>query len=172
MMVQETKLPGVKLVIPEVFEDHRGEYVETYNEETYRRQGIPVHFVQDDISVSGLHTLRGIHCDKTCWKLVTCLLGRFYLVIVNCDAQQAAFGQWQSFLLSERNRHQVLVPPMHGVAHLALSRRIIFSYKQSESYDPARQLSFVWNDPRFKIWWPVREPVLSQRDQLGHYVNG
>jgi dTDP-4-dehydrorhamnose 3,5-epimerase len=171
MEIVATKLKGVKLIKPDVFEDHRGEYLEIYNEDVYRQKGIDVRFVQDDISMSSLHVLRGIHCDKKCWKLVSCLMGRFYLVIVDTDRSQATFGQWQSFLLSERNHHQVLIPPMHGVAHLALAERIIFHYKQSENYDPARQLTFTWNDPAFKIWWPVKNPILSMRDEVGHYVD-
>jgi len=171
MEVKKTSLKGVLLVKPDVFEDHRGEYVATYDVDLYRKHGIKVHFVEDDISVSSMNVLRGIHCDNKSWKLVSCMLGRFYLVIVDCDRKRKTFGKWQSFLLSERNRNQVLVPPMHGVAHLALTDKIIFHYKQSENYDPARQLTFKWDDPELKIWWPTRTPVLSQRDQTGDYVD-
>ncbi|MEK7375893.1 MAG: dTDP-4-dehydrorhamnose 3,5-epimerase family protein, partial [Candidatus Margulisiibacteriota bacterium] len=131
MEFEKTKLDGVILVKHDVFDDHRGEYVELYKEDLFFKNGDKVRFVQDDISISSKNVLRGIHSDSSMWKLVTCLLGRFYLVIVNCDESSPSFGKWQSFNLSERNKHQVLVPPKHGVAHLALTDRVIFHYKQS-----------------------------------------
>jgi len=168
--VANTDLDGVLLIRPPVFEDHRGEYVELYNADIYAGAGLTQKFVQDDISVSARGVLRGIHGDAETYKLISCLLGRIYLVIVNCDESSPSFGRWQSFTLTEKNRHQVLVPPRHGVAHLALSDRIIFHYKQTTYYNPAGQFTYRWDDPRFKIWWPVKEPVLSRRDETGHYV--
>src|SRR5262245_12759982 len=91
MQVRKTKLDGVLLIKPEVFEDFRGQYVETYNEEAYKKAGVTVNFVQDDISVSSRHVLRGIHGDAETWKLVSCLYGKFYLVVVNCDKKSSAF---------------------------------------------------------------------------------
>lgn len=171
MLVKKTKLEGVLLITPEIFEDHRGEYVELYNDDIYRQNGINVKFIQDDISVSSKNVLRGFHGDKETWKLVTCLLGKFYLAIVNCDESSANFGKWQSFILSEKNKWQVLVPPKYGVAHLALADKIIFYYKQSTYYNPSIQFSYKWNDPRFNIWWPVKNPILSRRDEVGHYID-
>jgi len=171
MEVRKTPLDGVLLLQPEVFEDHRGEYVELYNRELYQRHGIAIDFVQDDISVSSQHVLRGLHGDAATWKLISCLEGRLYFVVVNCDPESPTFGQWHSFLLSEKNRQQVLVPPMHGNGHLVLSERAIFHYKQSTYYNPATQFSYRWDDPTFKIWWPIQEPILSRRDQEGRYVD-
>jgi dTDP-4-dehydrorhamnose 3,5-epimerase len=170
MEIETTKLKGVLLIKPYVFEDHRGEYVETYNEHLYREAGIDVDFVQDDISVSTQGVLRGLHGDGKTWKLVSCLLGRFYLVVVNCDTGSSDFGKWQSFTLSDRNRMQVLIPPKHGNGHLVLSETSIFHYKQSTYYDPAGQFTYRWNEPRFNIWWPVRDPILSMRDERGEFV--
>jgi len=151
----------------DVFEDFRGEYVETYNEALYRDHGIDAKFIQDDISVSSRHVLRGIHGDSTTWKLISCLYGRFYLLVVNADNDSEDFGKWQSFVLSDKNRMQVLVPPKHGNAHLVLSETAIFHYKQSTYYDRSTQFTYKWNDPRFNIWWPIDNPILSQRDREG-----
>jgi len=134
--VTKTKLEGVLLIELHAFEDQRGEYVETYNEALYRENGIDVKFVEDDISVSRKGVLRGIHSDSEAWKLISCLYGKFHLVIVNCDTSSRDFGKWQHFVLSDANRQQVLVPPNHGVAHLVLSSKAIFHYKQSACYDP------------------------------------
>ncbi|HOG18387.1 MAG TPA: dTDP-4-dehydrorhamnose 3,5-epimerase family protein [Syntrophales bacterium] len=165
MEIQKTKLDGVLLIDLDVFEDHRGEYVETYNEALYRSKGVDIKFIQDDISVSARDVLRGIHGDDETWKLISCLYGKFYLVVVNCNTSSPGFGQWQSFVLSDRNRRQVLVPPKYGNGHLVLSEETIFHYKQSTYYDRSKQFTYKWNDPKFKIWWPVRNPILSARDE-------
>lgn len=167
MEVRKTNLNGVLQIKLDVFEDFRGEYVETYNEALYAENGIDVKFVQDDISVSSRNVLRGIHGDSATWKLISCLHGKFYLVVVNGDSQSDDFGKWQSFVLSDRNRMQVLVPPMYGNGHLVLTETAIFGYKQSTYYDRSKQFTFKWNDSRLNIWWPTDNPILSQRDQDG-----
>ena len=171
MIVEKTELTGVLLIKLETFEDHRGQYVEIYNENLYAGHGIDIKFVQDDISTSTQHVLRGIHGDNETWKLISCLHGKFYLVVVNCDPDSGQFGRWQSFVLSDTNRHQVLVPPKFGNAHLVLSKKAIFHYKQNTYYNPKGQFTYVWNDPRLNIWWPIKNPILSQRDELGRFVD-
>jgi len=166
--VSKTILEGVLLIELDVFEDFRGEYVETYNEALYRENGIDVKFIQDDISVSFRNVLRGIHGDGVTWKLISCLYGKFYLVVVNGDKQSRNFGKWESFVLSEKNRRQVLVPPNYGNAHLVLSDTAIFHYKQSTYYDRSKQFTYKWDDPRLNIWWPIKNPILSIRDEGGN----
>lgn len=170
MVVEETKLEGVLLIKLDGFEDHRGEYLDLYNEKLYREKGIDIHFVEDDISIATRGVIKGIHGDDRTWKLISCLHGKFYLVVINYDKQSKDFGKWESFVLSETNKHQVLVPPKHGNGHLCLSEKSIFHYKQSAYYDPSRQFTIRWNDSKFNIWWPVKEPILSMRDELGHFV--
>jgi dTDP-4-dehydrorhamnose 3,5-epimerase len=170
MQVRKTKLDGVLVIKPEVFEDFRGQYVETYNEDLYKKNGVTTRFVQDDISVSSRHVLRGIHGDAETWKLVSCMYGKFYLAVVNCDHESASFGKWESFVLSDANRLQVLIPPKHGNGHVVLSDQAIFHYKQNTYYNPKGQFTYKWNDPQLKIWWPVKNPLLSQRDELGGFV--
>lgn len=170
MEICKTRLDGVLLVKLNIFEDHRGEYVEIYNNALYKKNGIDMDFLEDDISISAMNVLRGIHGDDRTWKLVSCLYGKFYLVVVNCDKDSKKFGQWQSFVLSDRNRCQVLIPPKFGNGHLVLSDKAIFHYKQSAYYDPSRQFTYKWNDPDLNIWWPIKNPILSQRDETGSYV--
>ena len=165
MKVEKTKLDGVlQITPPTVFEDWRGEYVETYNEELYRENGIDVKFVQDDISVSDRHVLRGLHGDATTWKLISCLYGKFYLVVVNNDPDSSQYRQWASFVLSDANRKQVLIPPKFGNGHLVLSNKAIFHYKQNTYYDRAGQFTLLWNDPELDFWWPLANPLVSRRD--------
>ena len=163
--VSKTDLNGVLLIKPYIFEDHRGEYVETYNESLYKENGIDIKFIQDDISVSTSNVLRGIHGDDETWKLISCFYGKFYLVVVNCDKNSEDFGKWQSFVLSSKNRLQVLVPPKYGNAHLVMSDMTIFHYKQSTYYNRSKQFTYKWDDPKFNIWWPIKNPILSQRDE-------
>lgn len=170
MKISKTDLTGVLLVQLEAFEDHRGEYVEIYNQELFRKQGIDLTFIQDDISVSSQGVLRGIHGDDVTWKLISCLHGKFYFVVVNCDKASSDFGRWQAFNLSDRNHLQVLVPPNYGNGHLVMSAEAVFHYKQTTYYDPGRQFTYQWNDPALKIWWPVKTPILSRRDEFGRFV--
>ena len=161
-----TSLDSVRLIKPPtVFEDFRGHYVETYNKRLYHAAGIDQDFIQDDISVSSRNVLRGIHGDGKTWKLISCLQGSFYMVVINNDPLSSQYRQWTSFTLSESNRLQVLVPPKFGNGHVVLSEQAIFHYKQTTDYDRSGQFTLVWNDPALNIWWPVRDPIVSQRDQ-------
>jgi dTDP-4-dehydrorhamnose 3,5-epimerase len=170
MEISATELDRVLLIRPSLFEDFRGEYVETYNEEEYRKKGIACNFVQDDISLSTRGVLRGIHGDGETWKLISCMYGKFYFIVVNCDKESADFGKWQSFTLSDKNRYQVLVPPKYGNGHLVMSETTIFHYKQTSYYNPKGQFTYAWNDPRLNIWWPVKKPIVSRRDEEGRFV--
>ncbi len=166
MEVHKTKLDGVLLIKPPtIFEDFRGTYIETYNETLYKEAGITVSFTQDDISTSFRHVLRGVHGDNETWKLVSCLYGKFYLVVINWDKESPQFKQWESFVLSDQNRLQVLIPPKFGNGHVVLTEQAIFHYKQSTSYNRAGQFTLIWNDPQLNIWWPIKQPIVSRRDE-------
>ena len=168
MEVIESKLKGVKVIKPLVFEDFRGEYIETFNKEDYSKAGIDIEFIQDDISVSSYKVLRGIHGDEKTCKLVSCLHGSFYLVVLNNDPTSDQYLMWDSFTLSDKNRLQVFIPPKFGNGHLVLSEKAIFHYKQNTYYNQKGQFTYVWNDPSLKIWWPLKDPILSVRDETGH----
>lgn len=181
--VSKTKLEGVLLIKPETYEDFRGEYVETFNEKKYSRDFVKnlkdtiykkeahnLHFVEDDISTGTRGVLKGIHGDTKTWKLVQCLFGKFYLVVLNYNPKSKDYGKWEAFTLSDKNRLQVLIPPMHGNGHLVLSEYDIYHYKQSEYYDPNDQFTIKWDDPEFKIRWPIKNPILSLRDKIGKRV--
>jgi dTDP-4-dehydrorhamnose 3,5-epimerase len=165
MKIADTRLQAVKMITPPtIFEDFRGSYVEIYNRELYRQAGIDVDFIQDDISTSTRHVLRGIHGDNCTWKLVSCLYGKFYLLVVDMDANSPTYKRWEAFTLSDTNRVQILIPPLHGNGHVVLSDTAIFHYKQNTSYDRSSQFTILWNDPAFEFWWPVKQPILSRRD--------
>lgn len=166
MKVEKTPLEGVKIIKPPtVFEDFRGTYVETYNKSLYIANGIEVEFIQDDMSTSSRNVLRGIHGDSSTWKLVSCVYGKFYLVVINNDPESPQYRKWEGFTLSDKNNLQVLIPPKFGNGHVVLSEEAIFHYKQNTEYNRGGQFTLKWNDPDLGIWWPVKNPILSKRDE-------
>jgi len=172
MKVEKTKLDGVFLITPDVFTDHRGEYIETYHENSYQsyyinRINLPaIDFIQDDISISYYNVLRGIHGDFKTWKLVSCLHGTICLVVVNNMLDTPQYYNHTQFILSDQNHQQVLIPPGFGNGHYVMSNKAIFHYKQSTYYDPESQFTLKWNDPELDIDWPcVYVPITSERDR-------
>ncbi len=171
--ISKTSLKDVLLLQLDHREDHRGTYTRLYHEEDYTRiikehTGQIVQFLEDSFAASSKHVLRGIHGDDRTWKLTTCLFGKFYMVVVNCDESSPNWGKWQSFIMTYENGRQLLIPPKHGVAHLILSSHAVLHYKQSCLYQGKdQQFTYKWNDPRFNIWWPIKNPILSRRDELG-----
>ena len=166
IIVSNTSLDGVlKIQPPTVFEDFRGKYVETYNRRLYKEGGIEVEFIQDDISLSRQHVLRGIHGDQKTWKLISCLQGCFYLLVVNNIQSSVQYRRWTSFTLSAENHTQILVPPGFGNGHLVITETAIFHYKQSTEYERETQFTIAFDDPNFDFWWPYRQPITSVRDQ-------
>ena len=173
MEINKTKLKNVLILDHYVFEDHRGTYEEIYNKEKYGKAikdaiGKDINFLEDDIAISSKHVLRGLHGDDRTWKLVTCLQGKYYIVVLNYDKNSVDFGKWQSFVLSDQNKKQLLVPPKHGHGYVVMSEKAIFHYKQSCTYQGMdKQFTVNYNDTRFNMWWPVKNPILSTRDDLG-----
>ena len=165
MKVENTALDGVLLITPStIFEDFRGEYIETYNKNNYFKKNIKIDFIQDDISISKKNVLRGIHGDQNTWKLISCLFGSFYLVVINNNPSSDQYKKHISLTLSDRNKKQILVPPKFGNGHLVVSDEAIFHYKQSTDYNREGQFTIKWNDPEYNIWWPIDRPILSERD--------
>jgi dTDP-4-dehydrorhamnose 3,5-epimerase len=164
-IIEKTKLDNVVKIIPTVFKDFRGEYIETYNKDFMIENKIDIEFLQDDISVSKKNVLRGIHGNKTTWKLVSCLYGSFQLIVVNNDKDSKQYKKWESFELSSENKLQILVPPKFGNGHLVTSEKTIFHYKQNTQYDRNSQFTIKWNDPEFKFKWKINDPILSDRDK-------
>ena len=161
----ETKLKGVYLIKPYIFKDFRGSYTEIYNKIIFKKNKKDIPFIQDDISISKKNVLRGIHGDGKTWKLVSCLNGKFYLIVVNNDKKSKQYKKWISFTLDDKKKFMVLIPPKFGNGHVVLSSSAIFHYKQNTMYDRKSQFTLKWNDKDFKFKWPIVKPILSRRDK-------
>ena len=169
MIVKYTKLDGVKLITPDRFEDHRGTYMELYDSKNFSSITEEV-FVQDDISISRKNVLRGLHGDWKTTKLVTVLRGSGYALIADNRPDSPTYKNWQSFTLSEQNRNMLLLPSGIGNSILALEDNIIYYYKQNTHFVDGQQFTIKWNDPEWNFWWPIKNPILSMRDERGEYV--
>jgi dTDP-4-dehydrorhamnose 3,5-epimerase len=161
MIVENTEIEGVKLIKPVVHEDFRGTNFELYNDREYYM--IPTQFVVDSISTSRKHVLRGIHGDFKTTKLISCLYGTIYFVVLDKRQDSRTYNHSLSFTLSDRNKHQVIVPPGCGNAHLVMSDECVFSYKLDQHYDRETQFTIRWSDTN--ISWPIKHPILSERDR-------
>ena len=165
MKFYSTKLENVYLIKPYIYKDFRGSYTEIYNKNIFVKNSMKIKFIQDDISISKKNVLRGIHGDRKTWKLISCLYGKFYLVVVNNDKKSKDYKKWTSFILDDKKKHMVLVPPRFGNGHYVLSKKAIFYYKQNTLYQRKSQFTINWKDPEYKIKWPCKRPILSKRDK-------
>ena len=170
MKIHDTKLQGVKLLEPDRFEDHRGTYLEIYDAEKFKNVA-NVSFVQDDISVSNKHVLRGLHGDWNTTKLVTVVNGSGYALIADNRKDSPTYKKWQAFTLSAQNKYQLLLPPGIGNSILALEDNMIYYYKQNTHFTDGKQFTIKWDDLNWNFWWPIKQPILSRRDEHGGYVD-
>jgi len=167
MKVIETRLPGVLIIEPRIFGDSRGFFLETWNHERYRAVGFPnVAFVQDNHSRSQKGVLRGLHfqLNHPQGKLVQVATGIVFDVAVDVCPESPTYRQWVGTELSEENHRQLWIPPGYAHGFCVLSEMADFQYKCTEFYHPEDESGVLWNDPDIGIDWPLREPLLSQKD--------
>ncbi|WEG13162.1 dTDP-4-dehydrorhamnose 3,5-epimerase [Pullulanibacillus sp. KACC 23026] len=168
MKVMTTIFDEALLIEPQSFGDHRGFFMESYNDNLYKENGISYQFVQDNQSLSReAGVLRGLHYQlnpKAQTKLIRVLTGAIYDVIVDIRKGSPTFGKWQGFILSEHNKRQLLVPKgfAHGFCTLVPDTNVF--YKVDEFYSQENDRGILWNDPEIGIEWPVSNPILSEKD--------
>ena len=161
-----TAVPGVIVIEPDVHQDRRGFFLETYHAEKYRAGGIPDVFVQDNHSRSTRGTIRGLHLQLTRpqGKLIRVIEGEIFDVAVDVRRGSSTFGKWVGVSLSAENFTQVYIPKgfAHGFAVVSDIAQV--EYKCTDVYDAASEIGIAWDDPAIGITWPVSNPVLSDRD--------
>ncbi len=162
-----TSLPGVVRLEPEVFSDSRGFFLETFHKRKYEEGGIDQAFVQDNHSHSKEGSIRGLHyqLNNPQGKLIYVVTGEIFDVAVDIRRGSPTFARWEGFHLSGENSHQVFIP--EGFAHgfCVLSDWADVIYKCTDFYDPEDEYGIVWSDPAIAVEWPVRDPVISQKDR-------
>jgi len=161
-----TAVPGVIIIEPDVHQDRRGFFLETYHAEKYRAGGIPDVFVQDNHSRSTRGTIRGLHLQLTRpqGKLIRVIEGEIFDVAVDVRRGSPTFGKWVGVSISAENFTQVYIPKgfAHGFAVVSDIAQV--EYKCTDVYDAASEIGIAWDDPAIGITWPVSNPVLSDRD--------
>ena len=154
----------VKILNPDVFTDYRGDIWTTYTKNDFP----DLDFNHDKYSISRKNVIRGIHGDFKTSKLISCLHGKIYFVVVDNREESKNYLKWSWLILSGYNKKQVLLPPGFGNAFCVLSEECLFSYKLSyngEYSDVDQQFTLKWNDPRIGINWPIDNPILQRRDK-------
>ena len=164
----KTDIDGVYIIEPQVYGDHRGYFMETYNERDFIEQGLKINFVQDNQSSSSRGVLRGLHFQKTYpqTKLVRVLSGEVYDVAVDLRKGSKTYGKYVGVVLSEDNKKQLLIPKGFAHGFVVMSEHAEFAYKCDDFYHPEDEGGILYNDPYIDIDWPdVGELLLSEKDK-------
>ncbi len=164
----KTSLKDAYVIKPKVFRDERGFFLEFWNEKVFAENGIAAKFVQDNHSLSvkkGI--LRGLHFQLPPFgqaKLLRVTKGKIFDVIVDLRQNSPTFEKWEGFELSAENFEMVFVP--QGFAHgfITLEENTEVIYKVDNIYAPDHDSGIIWNDPDLNIDWPIKDPILSEKD--------
>jgi dTDP-4-dehydrorhamnose 3,5-epimerase len=156
------------LVEPRVFEDNRGFFVETYKVSDFVTSGIKENFVQDNHSRSTRGTIRGLHYQNPPYaqgKLIRVVRGEIFDVAIDIRKGSPTYGKWVNVILSEENKNMIYIPEgfAHGFCVLSEIAEVI--YKTTNIYSPEAEAGIIWNDKSLDIGWPVKAPILSEKDK-------
>lgn len=170
--LQSTRIPEVILLRPKIFGDDRGFFLESWHKRKFAEAGLDIEFVQDNHSRSVRNTLRGLHyqIQQPQGKLVQAITGTVFDVAVDLRKSSPTFGQWVGETLSDRNHHQLWIPPGFAHGFLVLSEVADFSYKCTDYYAPEHERCIRWDDPELGIDWPLGSgaaPIVSAKDAAG-----
>ena len=161
-------IPGLLVITPDVYADVRGWFTEAYHAQRYFENGVKAVFVQDNRSFSVKNVVRGLHFQlhRPQAKLVSVVRGTVWDVAVDIRWGSPTFKKWFAMELSAENRKQFYIPPGFAHGFCVLSDEAEFHYKCSEFFDPKDDRGLQWNEPAIGVAWPVKEPILSQKDTL------
>jgi len=169
MRFEPTKIPAVVLVRPDVFEDPRGYFLESWEARKFAEAGLCVEFVQANHSHSLRNVLRGLHYQirQAQGKLIRVVAGAVFDVAVDMRRSSATFGRWVGVLLSDKNHHMLWVPPGFAHGFLVLSEAADFLYNCTDFWAPMHERTIAWNDPDIGVTWPLTSgepPLVSEKD--------
>ncbi len=164
--IESIHLGEIKVIVPQVFGDHRGFFMEAYRRDYFAALGIPDEFVQDNHSRSVKGVVRGLHFqpEPAMAKLMRVTLGTVFLVAVDIRKGSPTLGQWFGLEVSAENKRQVFAPPGFARGFCVLSEVAELQYKCTATYNPKTEGSILWSDPEIGIEWPEKNPTLSEKD--------
>jgi len=164
--VESRHLGEVVVLVPDVFQDSRGFFMETFREDHFKALGLPYQFVQDNHSRSAKGVVRGLHFqwDPPMGKLMRVSLGSAFLVAVDMRKGSPTLGQWFGIDVSAENRRQLWAPAGFARGFCVLSDTAEIQYKCTGLYNSKAESGVRWNDPQIGVQWPVEQPSLSQKD--------
>jgi len=161
-------IPEVVLIEPKVFKDERGFFMETYKMPDFVNAGVKANFVQDNHSRSTKGILRGLHYQNPPFaqaKLVRAVKGEIFDVAVDIRTDSPTWGKWIGVILSEENKNILYVPETFAHGFCVLSEVAEVIYKTTNVYSAEAEAGIIWNDEDLNIEWPVKEPILSEKDK-------
>jgi dTDP-4-dehydrorhamnose 3,5-epimerase len=170
MRLTRTAIPDVIVIEPKLASDARGVFFESFNLKSFRDNGLPTSFVQDNQSKSRRNVLRGLHyqIENVQGKLIRAVAGGVFDVAVDLRKSSPTFGKWVSETLSEENKKMIWIPPGFAHGFLATTENAVVVYKVTDFYLPSAERTIIWDDQDLKITWPIEgEPVLSDKDLRG-----
>jgi dTDP-4-dehydrorhamnose 3,5-epimerase len=169
MEIIKTPLEGLLIIKPDVFEDDRGYFFESFNHEKFLQAGLDLKFIQDNESRSKEGVLRGLHFQAPPFaqgKLVRVMRGSVRDVAVDIRKESPTYGKWESIILSGQNKWMYWIPPGFAHGFVTLEDDTIFFYKCTNVYSKVSEGSILWNDPDLNISWGIKDPVISDKDRI------
>jgi len=164
--IEESKILGIKIITPQIYEDGRGYFFESFNSKDFENLGLPIKYLQDNQAFSKKDTLRGLHYQLKYpqGKLVMVIQGEVFDVAVDIRQGSPTFGKYEGVYLSSDNNKIMYIPEGFAHGYAVLSDTAIFQYKCTEIYHPEDEYGLLWSDNSLSIDWPVKSPVLSDKD--------
>ena len=169
MEIIKTPLEGLLIIKPDVFEDDRGYFFESFNQDKFLKAGLDLNFLQDNESKSKKRVLRGLHFQAPPFaqgKLVRVMRGSVLDVAVDIRKDSPTYGKWESIVLSGKNKWMYWIPAGFAHGFATLEDDTIFFYKCTNVYNKPAEGRILWNDPELKINWGIDEPVISDKDKI------
>jgi len=165
--IEARHLNDVVVLVPDVFQDSRGFFMETFREDQFKAHGLPTHYVQDNHSRSSKGVVRGLHFqwEPPMGKLMRVTLGSAFLVAVDIRKGSPTLGKWVGVEASAENRRQVWAPAGFARGFCVLSDVAEIQYKCTGIYNNKGESGILWNDSEIGVTWPVNDPVLSDKDR-------
>lgn len=170
LKIQKAPLEGLYIIEPQIHEDVRGYFIETYNKKDMEDAGLDMDFVQDNQSVSIKGVLRGLHFQKKYpqGKLMRVISGKIFDVAVDVRPESNTFGQWYGIELSAENYKQFYIPGGFAHGFYVLSDEATISYKVTEHWHPNDEIGIPWDDPTIAVNWPIPDgepPIIAEKDK-------